>query len=174
MYFGEAMIINESVEISVQKGMFFRFKDGDIEILYKCSSFSGKERVEVNGRLISEAKNFKKHSMHSFTVDGVKYSLQLLAKNLLQGDMECSLNKNGSLFQAYKLKYVKSSKSFWIRALPSIICGLFFGIAYGIDVMTLWVLVITVGISISVIGFWNRGQWECEVDNVELSKSVRC
>ena len=39
------MTLNENVEISVQKGMSFRFRDADNEITYKCSSISGKERV---------------------------------------------------------------------------------------------------------------------------------
>ncbi len=69
--FGEVMILNENVEISVQKGMSFRFEDEDIEIIYKCSSLSGKERVEVNGRLVSKSKNFKTRSIHSFTINGV-------------------------------------------------------------------------------------------------------
>lgn len=156
------MVLNENVEISVQKGMSFRFRDADNEIIYKCSSISEKEKVEVNGRLISEAKNFTTRSNHTFFVDGVEYLIQLVAKSLLKGPYECSLSKNRVVLKTYKLKYIRATRRFWVRRFSSIL-GIAVGMAYIANFITLGVVVVIIAIGSLVIGVWNKGHWACEV-----------
>lgn len=157
------MILNANVGMSLQKGIFFGFVDSDNEIIYKCSSISGKERVEVNGHSVSEAKNYSTRSIHTFEINGVEYRIQLFAKSLLTGPYECSLSKNGSVLKAYQVKHLGPTRKFWVQRLPSIILGVAVGMAYATNFITLATGVIIGLIGSMAIGVWNKGHWECDV-----------
>ncbi|RXF06063.1 hypothetical protein [Pseudoalteromonas sp. PS5] len=164
------MKINESVEVSFKEGATFIFQVDSNEIVYKCSPFSGKEFVSVNGKLVSESQNYKMKSSHKFTIDGVEYEVTFESKDLIKGRNECSLNKEGVLVKLYKLKYIKPPKKpiyYWI---PPIILGALAGIGIAQGVLPTW-LCITFGVLAFALIFISEFKssienWDCEVVDV--------
>ncbi|MHB8058025.1 MAG: hypothetical protein ACYDHC_09040 [Desulfuromonadaceae bacterium] len=159
------MQLNKNVEISMSNGMLFRFEDEGNKIIYKCSSFTGKESVEVNRRIVSEANNFKTRSEHSFTTKGIAYSISLVAKNIFKGNIECSFRKNSTMLKRYNLKYIKPDNLSG-KYIASIIALGAVGIVMGAKLIPWWVgiLIMATHFIATVKGF--KGNWICEEEFV--------
>ncbi|MEJ6474875.1 hypothetical protein [Pseudoalteromonas piscicida] len=164
------MKINEFVEVSLKEGVTFIFQVDSNEVVYKCSHYSGKEFVSVNGKLVCESQNYKLKSNHSFVIDEVEYEINFESKDLIKGHNECSLNKEGELVKLYKLEYIKPPKKplyYWI--LP-VIFGASAGVGIAEGVLPIWLCVVfgVVALVLIFISELKSGMenWSCEV--VEL------
>ncbi|ESP90935.1 MULTISPECIES: hypothetical protein [Pseudoalteromonas] len=164
------MKINEFVEVSFKKGATFIFKVDSNEIVYKCSPFSGKELVSVNGNLVSESQSYKLKSSHRFVVDGVKYEVNFESKDLINGDNECSLVKEGQLIKLYKLKYIKPPKKpiyYWI---PPLVLGALAGVGITQGILPIWLCIVFSVLAFVIVFIFelisNMENWECEVVDV--------
>lgn len=114
------------------------------EIVFRFSLYSGKERVFVDDKLVSETRNWHFKSSHEFQIDGVYYELVLaLKKNLkglLLGEATIELKANGQLIDSDEFSYMKVSqkggsfswKKFFVNLVPYFIIGAVvgFSVAY--------------------------------------------
>lgn len=62
--------------ISIVKGCWFIFHEGDKKILAGGSPLTGKEWVYVNGVLVSEKQSFKITSKHVFQIGGRSHEIE--------------------------------------------------------------------------------------------------
>ena len=156
------MINNEKVEMSMAKGMLFKFRIENNEITLNCSPVSGKEVVRFNGQIVSEAKNYKTQSNHSFNIGDDVYLLRLGVTSLLKGASECTLIKNEKIVSTYKIKYEKYKGSFIARIYPALILGIMLGVIYPYKILSMqWMIIIFI-VGILIVGRLRKGNWEFE------------
>ncbi len=144
---------------SFLNGYSFTFTEGDDQIVAWFSAFSGKEKVFVNGALISEQRNYSTDSTNTFTIGENSYSTNLLVKNIFKGPFVCTLFKNGKEHKRKKLIFptpTKNKKSFFLYLVFFIFIGILFGFAhnyfmwpeYSIYLLFLTVFVLSLVLSI--------------------------
>jgi hypothetical protein len=165
------MILNDNVEVSLQAGAIFKFQVEEAQIIYKCTPFSGKEEILVNGETISQSQNFKLKSQHTFSIDNVEYEVTFESKDLVKGNSECSLKQSGQLLKTYKLKYIKSSnKPPVIYRLISLILCVTLGVGISQKAIPIWGAVILGVVALLIIFITtfkaNMENWECEAIDV--------
>jgi len=90
-----------ATEIDIPTGYNFKFNIDGIEIKAGGSSFSGKEYVYLNNRLVSETRTHRKNSAHEFTLDGASYKIEFKMLNMIKGTLACSLFKDDILVKQY-------------------------------------------------------------------------
>jgi hypothetical protein len=118
---------------SVFKGFSFVFTEGEDQIVAWFSAFSGKEKVFVNGTLVSEQRNYSTNSTNTFSVGNNSYSTNLLIKSLFKGPFICTLFKNGREHKRQKLifpTHANNKKSFFLHFLIFLFVGILFGFAH--------------------------------------------
>ncbi len=156
------MINNEKVEMSLTKGMLFKFQIESDEITLNCSPVSGKEVVKFNGEIVSEEQNHKTKSKHSFNINGNDYLIQLEVTSLLKGSSECTLIKNSKIISTYKIKYEKYKGSFIAKNYPMLIFGIILGVIYPYKIVPMqWMIIIFI-IGVLVFSQLRKGSWEFE------------
>ena len=124
------MTINKSFNFI--KGYSFSFEDEGSHIEAWFSSFSGLEKVLVNGKLVSSQRNFSKHSSNLFKVGENEYSTSLQVESLLRGPFVCTLSKNGKAYKKKKLTFSRTVSG--DKKAPVILRFLFYvllGVAFG-------------------------------------------
>jgi hypothetical protein len=97
--------IPTSSQVSLSKGFWFIFRDGERQISAHGSAITGQEQIFVNGELISEKRSLSKTSEHQFTVNENIYKVIFFVPQILQGKMECSLIKDGQCIRVFKTSY---------------------------------------------------------------------
>lgn len=106
------------------------FEHQQNEIIFKFSTWSGKEEVFVNNELVSSARNWRTQSHHTFSINGTHYKLSLSLngfKNLLIGRTEIVLMANGQVVDQDTYCFTTSAKNnpkkaAWVL-IPSFILG---------------------------------------------------
>jgi hypothetical protein len=97
----------EKSQASIKEGIWYVFEDGNNIIKLWCSSLSGKEKLYLNEKLISEKRSMRMTNEYSFKDDsGLNYSLILKTTNLLKGHIVCRLERNGEHVRTIKSKVV--------------------------------------------------------------------
>ena len=76
-------------------GMKTYFDVGDHVIEVYLSSFSGKEVVSVDGRVVSRARNWRYNSKHDFTLDKARYRVEVTIISIMKGRSRIDLYRNG-------------------------------------------------------------------------------
>jgi len=109
--------------------MWFVFHDGEHIIRAWGSSFSGLERVYVDDEVVSEQRNLKRSSGHAFAIDSDRYVVRFVVVNLLKGQLNCRLLKNGDLLKSIVSGYVGTMFSFSGFLLSVVAAGLVAGSA---------------------------------------------
>jgi hypothetical protein len=85
---------NANVSFGFIKGTEFTFNH-DGNIIKLIQSFTGKDRVTVNGRNVLEKRSFKVNESYLFDIDENKYEITLETK--LGKECKCSLIKNDKI-----------------------------------------------------------------------------
>lgn len=142
----------EDDSFSCTRGYSFSFEDNGNIINAWFSAFSGKEKVFVNGKLISSQRNFSKNSVNTFTLNDDTYSTTLNVESLLKGPFICTLTKNNKPYKRKKLIFQNlgkngNMKSFIYGIIPYIILGLILGVAelyFQLSDMVVWGIIIGV------------------------------
>ncbi len=105
------------------------------EIIFRFSLYSGKERVFVDGKLVSETRNWYFTSAHRFQFEGTQYEVQIAIKKslkgLLIGESTILLKADGQLIDSDEFSYMKASqkggafswKKFFFNLVPYFIIG---------------------------------------------------
>jgi hypothetical protein len=113
---------NVNVSIGLIKGIEFTFyHDGNIIKLIQ--SFTGKDRVTVNGQNILEKRSFKINDCYSFDIQDKKYEIALEPK--FGKGINCSFKKDGALIKKYIFKYHYKLKTYLIVLSLCLLVGIF-------------------------------------------------
>ena len=84
------------------QGFWFVHKDESVILKVWLSSMNGKEKVYLNDKLVSEARNISKLiTLHEFTHNGRHYNIEIFARNLGTASFECNIFRNGKLLESY-------------------------------------------------------------------------
>lgn len=117
-------------QFSFSKGYSFQFLEGEYQIQAWFSSFSGREKVFVNGNLVANQRNYSADSTNSFVVNENSYATNLYVGNLFKGPFTCTLYKNGEPYKRQKLIFPRA-KGGALANLFDFAIFLFLGISYG-------------------------------------------
>lgn len=96
---------NESV--ADRLSAWFVCPDGDKTIRAWGSFFTGKEIIYLDEHVVSELRNMKKDSVHTFVNDGNTYKVQYHTVNQINGKLECRFYKNNFLLKASGMEFKK-------------------------------------------------------------------
>ncbi|MFT6529580.1 MAG: hypothetical protein ACJAZB_001223 [Psychrosphaera sp.] len=111
------------------KGFNYKFNVEGHEIHAWGSAKSGKEKVFVDGKLVSSKWSVTKKSIHTFKLNNDSYELEFNMVSLLTSELHCILIKNGVHLETQKQvpKYTENKKKAkWFIGLHTIagaICG---------------------------------------------------
>jgi hypothetical protein len=98
-------------QFNLFKGIWFVFRDGDREIAAHNSLFA-KERVFINGEIVSENRSLNRIGKHQFIFNRSEYEVVFNVSKVIKGEMECSLFKNNLCIGKFKTYYsIRSSKA---------------------------------------------------------------
>jgi hypothetical protein len=123
--------IPSTSQASFIKGLWFIFRDGDLEIAAHGSTL-GQERIFVNGKLVSQKRSLSKKSTHQFISEGNIYEIMFVVSKASSTEMECSLTRDNICIGIFKTYYKQAStvKS-PIKIFFDIILGLIIGMLMG-------------------------------------------
>lgn len=157
------MTENENVEVSMKKGMLFKFHYKNKLITYDCSPLSGKEIVKVDGDIVSESKNYKMSSSHEFSIDGKPAKIDLTLKGFTKNITICEFFVEAQRINAYKLTYGTKGKiplmAQFITLAVAMMIGWFFA-AQAIDEWLAFTIAIILGVA--VMFKFEKPNWTCE------------
>ncbi len=151
-------------QVSLLKGYWFIFKDGDREIAAQASALSGRERVFIDGHLVSRKRSLTLTSSHQFLWKGSTYVLVFHVPRLLAAQLECSLTKDNILVERFKTSYKFKRKM--LKLFFSALAGALLGFCTAYFYLPLWLLIIFGVFFMALI-------IDRETRNIVISKEVR-
>jgi hypothetical protein len=154
--------IGDNVEMSV-RGNTFKFRDGDIAIVYRQAPLSGRETVEVDGALVSDTRNLGLSSMHEFQIGTTQYRILFSAKTVRRGPWECSLTREDALVTMYRVMRGKPERSFAERLGIPMVVGGAAGVAASTGAVPFWIVPVAIGFLVVVSLIRNVARPTCEV-----------
>ena len=157
------LIDDENVKMSYISGFEFVFLDNEnqIEVLY--SGMTGREQVLLNGRVVSQSRNYRFMSSHLFSDADADYEIELGLESISSASFACSFRKDSKLIRTYKLKHITKES----RMSPAWSYLLSVVVALAISLLDLgfWIsLAIAVLAIISISVYLTRGRWEYSID----------
>lgn len=102
----------------------FKFNAEGHEVHAWGSAKSGKEKVYVDGKLVSSKWSFTKKSLHTFTVNNISYELEFNMVSLLTGELHCILIRKGVHVETQKQvprQTENKKKAKWFIGLVAIV-----------------------------------------------------
>jgi hypothetical protein len=127
-------------QVSLLKGFWFIFQDGDREIAAHGSALTGHEQIFVNKQLISEKRSLSMTSRHQFTWEENIYEIVFHVPNILTGKMDCSLIKDDVLLECFKTSYKFKFRT--AKILGSAVLGAVIGFLSAYFNLPFWPLLI--------------------------------
>jgi hypothetical protein len=116
-------------QASFFKGLWFIFRDGDQEIAAH-SSVLGKERIFLNGNLMSGKRSLGKSSRHQFIFEEIEYAVVYSIVKASAMNLECSLLKNSICIASFKAYH--KQKSTVAKVVGTLLSGLLLGSSLGL------------------------------------------
>ena len=115
--------------VSVMNGYWFYFQDGDDEIAIFGSGWSGKEIVYFNDNPVSEARNYRFTSEHTFTKRSKRYKVVYRVVSMLTGEVKCELYIDDELVEEQRKAIIVKggAKKAWTTILIYFGIGMVFG-----------------------------------------------
>jgi hypothetical protein len=129
--------MNENTKVTLRKGYWFYFEDAGLKITAFGSGFSGKEIVYINDEIVSEKRNYRFKSTHYIQHNGARYKVSFEMKNMITGELICSLTKNNELLHTESKAYISNKNGSGYKTL-------------------LWIFLIGL---VAGIGFFSAGIW---------------
>lgn len=160
---GNKMTTNENVEVSVNKGMLFKFNFNNKLITYDCSPVSGKEVVMIDGEVVSESKNYKMSTSHEFVLDGQAAKINLSLKGFTKNVTVCEFFVAGELINAYQLTYGTKGNIPLMAKFITLTVAAMVGWFYAAQVIDTWLAIAIVLIpSVAIMFKFEQPNWTCE------------
>lgn len=160
---GNKITMNENVEVSIKKGMLFKFYYNNRLITYDCSPVSGKEVVMIDGEVISESKSYKMSSSHEFVLDGKAAKINLSLKGFTKNVTICEFFVAGELINAYQLTYGSKGNIPLMARIIMLIIAATIGWFYAAQVIDEWLaFAIAIIPSVAIMFKFEKPNWTCE------------
>lgn len=153
-------------QVSLLKGFWFIFQDGDREIAAHGSALTGHEQIFVNKQLVSERRSLSMTSRHQFTLEEDVYEIVFHVPNILTGKMDCSLIKDGALLECFKTSYKFKFRT--AKIIGSTLLGALIGFLSGYFNLPFWPLLI---LCVFFIAFFAARETRNIVIEKEVSRS---
>ncbi|MBN7819784.1 hypothetical protein [Bowmanella yangjiangensis] len=166
------MKLHENVECSVKNGMNFTFFDEGKMIIFKGSSFTGREIVTLDGEVVSDQKSYRRNSIHNFEHAGKNYQIQLVANSIVKGDIDCHFSVNDKIVTSYKLNYEKKKKNSVALFLVIFFGGGLIGFNWSAGHLPTWALVLFICLASLWGGLSNKGRWVCHESKTQAENFV--
>lgn len=126
-------MIPKKSEASIKNGHWFVHHDSNNIIQVWGSNFNGKEKVFLNGNLVSERRSVKVKSEHSFEDKaGQNYEVSLKVQHLVKGGMECIIRKDKKEIKVFKTRFEKGKRNLLRKWLIVLGASVLFGIAVAV------------------------------------------
>lgn len=89
---------------SIDKGLWFVFRDGPNLIRAWGATWVGIEKVYFNNHLIQQYDHLKKQEQYCFSIEGQEYRIQCRANPNIKWQVECLLWRNGSVLESLQCR----------------------------------------------------------------------
>lgn len=96
---------NPDANISLIRGLRFRFILEGKELLYFVSAWSGKESIVYDGEEISTLQSYKKKTIHNFVIDDVAYKMTYTVNSSSKVGWHCCLFRNERMVKCFDLYF---------------------------------------------------------------------
>ncbi len=119
-------------------GMTSYFDIDDITIKVWISSWSGREIVQVDDRIVSDKRSFRRLTTHRFEHHGHQYTVRFIVDSMLHGDMRCELERDGKVIDSDEFSIdvwqrdPQTGRISWRRELLSLLKWMLAGAAVGL------------------------------------------
>lgn len=105
----------------------FEFEVESKILSLECSHF-GKETVTLDGHLVAKSKAMAFSSRHKVSIEGAPYTIEIIAKNIITGNLTCNLYKGDELVLS---KYTKAELGDKNKIISNVLLLTFCGILGG-------------------------------------------
>jgi len=112
---------------SFKEDYYYYCRDGEDEIVARCSAWTGMEAVYVNDEKVSEFRSLGFNSKHVFDHNGKVYRMMFIVRGMANGEIECILVKGNEIIgeETNALAIRGKKRSRWL--VLSVILGCFAG-----------------------------------------------
>lgn len=93
-------------------GIWFVFSSCHPSVAIWFSSFTGKQKVFVNGALVAEGRSFTGNATYPFTFESSDYVVELRLENMSKGIYRCTLSVNGVPIESCETLYSSGSSPY--------------------------------------------------------------
>ena len=157
------MLANDDrVLIGATKGMRFAFRDENNVIMAEYSPFSGKETIRLNDQIISARRSFRFGTSHTIELpNSHTYTIELEAKNVFKGKIECGLYKNEKLIQKYNV--YRSQSRQWPAYAVLLFVGIVIGVATSQYKLNVWHAIMACIPFVAIAMWLQKSKWEYEI-----------
>ena len=119
------MLPNKS-QSSILKGIWFVHHEGNNTIRIHGTN-TGREKIYLNDKIVSEQTNLSKISKHSFEdKSGNSYKVNFHCLSIFKGEQECTIIINNKLAKTFKTKFVRGSNNLLIHLLIVVVSTIIF------------------------------------------------
>jgi len=94
---GSAVNNNSRMEVGLTKGIHAYFDIDNITISFWGSSWTGREIVKVDDRVVSKKLSLRFATSHHFEHAGIRYKLVFTVESMIRGKLHIELYRDGEL-----------------------------------------------------------------------------
>lgn len=114
------------------------------------SWLSGKERIYVDERVVTERRNLRFSSEHAFLAGGQEHVVSIAVLSILKGHLSCTLRRNGTITQVLKVSMIGDLKVSWFRNIGVLLIAVAAGTTAALFEVPMWMTLASVGVFIFV------------------------
>lgn len=142
-----------SVEISLHKGGNFVYLLNGTKIRFWISLYNGIEKLYVGENLVSRKWSFRKNSEHLFTLNGTEYKVRIFTLHRAKYHFKTFLIKGDEIIIEQEVKESSPEKGI-LKKYPEYFIGAVIGAAYGANLITLQITILTAIVGIYLFLYW--------------------
>ena len=118
-------ITNKPLSVSVLNGVTAHFNIDGQELIVWGSSWTGMEKVWLDGKLVSKKLSLRFKTVHTFCVDGVNYEVELDITKAYKSDVSVSVVKDGAHLKTVTFNYYRdeNGKFDWKKLATGLLAG---------------------------------------------------
>jgi len=148
-----------SVEISLHKGGNFVYLLNGTKIRFWISLYNGIEKLFVDDKLVSKKWSFKKNSEHHFILNGSEYKVRIYTLHRAKYHFKTFLMKGNEVIIEQEVKEISPGKGL-LKRYPEYFLGAAIGGAYGANLFSLQLTIISAILGIYLFLYWTTSRIE--------------
>lgn len=113
------------LSVSLIHGITARFEIDGQELVVWGSSWTGMEKVWLDGELLSEKRSLRFKTIHSLSVKGTEYEVEFDVSQAYKSDVSVSVVKDGAHFKTMTFNYYRdeNGKFNWQKFSTALLAG---------------------------------------------------